>query len=66
MTYAIEKKSPASNWYTIHCGWDKETADQFLIDMAQFDHGQCDLENGTASYNEGGDIMQYRAVQVSQ
>jgi len=68
--YIIEKKSPATSFYIIHRGLDKEASDDFLVAMAAGGYdksatdGTCDLENGTASHVDGGDRIEYRALFV--
>ncbi len=69
-TYTIQKKTPASNWMTIHKNYDEYDTDEFLKAMIAggFDksgvNGSGDLENGTAQYfDEGGDLIQYRAME---
>ena len=74
--FNIQKKTPASNWYTIHRNVDKEFADEFLTEMSKggYDqsaiNGSCDLENGTAFHYEEsedggeGDCIAYRAIEA--
>ena len=68
MNYNIEKKTPASRWYTIHRGYDRDTAVEFLKEMANggFDQsaeqGDFNEDDLTAHYYDGGDRVEFRAV----
>ena len=67
--YDIEKKTPAGRWHTIHRDYDREDAARFMEAMGQggYDQsgtdGQHDAEALTASHYEGGDLIEYRAVE---
>jgi hypothetical protein len=61
MTYSIEKKTPSSNWYTIHRGFDIDTLIYFMRDVAEKDE-DFNAETLTARYMQGGDVVQIRAI----
>lgn len=68
--YNIEKKTPASNWYTIHREFDKESAEIFLFEMSQGGYDRSGTDgylNETqmiASHYDGGDLYEFRAVEL--
>lgn len=69
--FIIEKKSPSSNWNKIHSNFNREDAEFFLEQMSEggFDEsgtdGSFNKENMTAHFYEGGDRMEFRAIEIT-
>jgi len=49
-TYAIEKKTPNSNWYTIHSGLDADTAVTMLADIIFAYESMADVDDTVGDY----------------
>jgi hypothetical protein len=67
--YNIERRTPSTNWSTIHKSFTPESVQDFMRNMADGGYDQsgtdgCVSENEMeASYYDGGDLIQYRAVE---
>lgn len=73
MKYNILTKTPASGWYIIHRNYSLETAQDFLRVMGEqggYDRSaeprSYDAEALTAAHYDGGDLIQFRAIEVQQ
>ena len=68
--YIIQKKTPDSNWYTIHRDYDRDTAIEFLKAMAaggydrSYNDGSFDADELTARVWDEGDLILFRAVET--
>lgn len=72
MTFYIQKKTPASNWYTIHRNLELDTAKWMLADIGANYDADSDRsddsslsEDGTfLSAYEGGDLHEFRILEA--
>lgn len=70
--YNIYTRSPATSWHIIWRDWDADATRDYMEAMGEGGYdksgtdGRCDLDDLTAEFYNGGDLIQFKASEITE